>query len=215
MIAAVVLVLTPGPSMALVASYTLTKGRAAGLAVAAGVCTGTLCHTALASLGLSAALASSDVAFTAIKFAGAAYLVWIAVKLWRADDAPPAPGLVESSGAWAPGLVAPGLLAPDWARRAFRDGLATNILNPKVALFFLALLPQFVDPARGGIAEQIAVLGIALNLVATGFYVGFTGLTARLGASLRASAVVARWLRRTSALFFGAVALRLALAERP
>jgi threonine/homoserine/homoserine lactone efflux protein len=198
-LAAALLVLTPGPDMAYVATRTLTSGRAGGFAAVAGIQAGTFVHVALAILGVSAILRVSPVAFVVMKLAGAAYLVWIAVRMWRDRGA----------------LAAPGGAPPAGPRRAFVEGALTNMLNPKVALFYLALLPQFVAPGRGGAAAQMLVLHFTFIGVALAFWAVFIPLTARAGAMLRASAAVATVLRRLAALFFVAVAVRLALAERP
>ncbi len=197
-LAAALLVLTPGPDMAYVATRTLTSGRAAAFAAAAGIQAGATVHAALAILGVSAILQVSDAAFAAMKLAGAAYLLWIAIKLWR--DRSSLAGAAPPPARW---------------RRAFVEGALTNVLNPKMALFYLALLPQFVVPAEGGVAAQMLVLHATLSAVALVFWVVFIPLTARAGAMLRASAVLATALRRLAALFFVGVAVRLALAERP
>lgn len=200
--AAAILVLTPGPDMAYVATRTLGAGRAVGFAAVVGIQTGGLLHAGLAILGVSAILTVSALAFTALKLAGAAYLLWVALQLWRER------GAIGAIGASAAGPRV-------GARRAFAEGALTNILNPKVALFYLALLPQFVDPARGGVATQMLALHLTLTALALLFWAAFIPATARAGAMVRASAGLATALRRLMALFFVGVALRLALAERP
>jgi threonine/homoserine/homoserine lactone efflux protein len=197
-IAAIALIVTPGPDMAYVATRTLVSGRAAGAAAALGVQIGSFVHLILAIVGLSAVLLHSEAAFTAVKLAGAAYLVWVAIGLWR----DPGNGTA----------VAPALAATRW--RAFADGALSNILNPKVALFYVALLPQFIDPARGGIASQLVVLHLTFVGAATLFWIVFIPATWRAGAMLSASQTVTRWLRRAMALFFVAVAARLAFSTR-
>lgn len=198
MAAAVALNLTPGPDMAYVATRTLAEGRAAGLASALGVSTGGLVHTLLAALGLSSLLHYAPLAFDVVKFAGAAYLVWIAIRLWRSEG-----GLEAADSGRAVG-----------ARRAFVEGAVTNILNPKVALFFLALLPQFVEPARGGVAAQMIVLGVAFNVSGTLVNGGVALLTARARGAVGATPRFARIVRRIAAAVFVGFALRLAFAER-
>jgi threonine/homoserine/homoserine lactone efflux protein len=198
-LAASLLILTPGPDMAYVATRTLTSGRRAGFAAVAGIQLGTCMHAGLAILGVSAILQLSLAAFVAMKLAGAAYLVWIAVRLWRDRSVVGASAGVAAAG----------------PRRAFVEGALSNALNPKMALFYLALLPHFVAPARGGVAAQMLVLNFTLIAVAIVFWLAFIPLTARAGAALRASAGVAIALRRLAALFFVGVAVRLALAERP
>src|SRR5262245_30931396 len=156
MLAAVALNLTPGPDMAYVATRSLAEGRAAGLASAFGIGAGALVHTALAVLGLSSLLLYAPLLFDVVKLAGAAYLVWIAIRLWREAETPVASSTGERVG----------------TRRAFGEGAVTNLLNPKVALFFLALLPQFTDPARGDVAGQMLLLGLAFNTSGTVVNVG-------------------------------------------
>ncbi|MGH8902368.1 MAG: LysE family translocator [Egibacteraceae bacterium] len=147
--AALAFLVVPGPSVLYIVARSIHQGRAAGVLSALGVAGGSLVHTAAATLGLSALLLTSATAFTIVKLAGAAYLVWIGLQrlLGRhATATDPVPGSAT-------------------LRRAFTQGMAVNILNPKTALFFLAFLPQFTDPARGPIAGQIAVLGVLLAVL--------------------------------------------------
>jgi threonine/homoserine/homoserine lactone efflux protein len=199
MIAAFVLIITPGPDIAFVAARSMTHGRAAGLAGIAGIVTGGMGHTALASLGLSSVFLISEFAFTAVKIAGAAYLVWLAFGLWRdperARDLEP--------------------IGPAGLARAFRDGLVTNLLNPKIAIFFLALLPQFVDTARGGVGQQMAVLGASLMIAGGAFLMVVAHVSSRAGAAFGSSPRLARLTRRFAALMFVGFAVRLALSHRP
>jgi threonine/homoserine/homoserine lactone efflux protein len=146
LIAAFVLLVTPGPAVLYVVTRSLDQGRRAGLASVAGIGLGTLGHVAATTLGLSAVLASSPLAFGAVKWAGAAYLVWIGVRRMRSPD---------PEGPRAP-LVRQGL------GTVFRQGILVNLLNPKTALFFLAFLPQFVNPAHP-VAPQMLALGMAFT----------------------------------------------------
>lgn len=141
---AIVLLVTPGPAVFYIVSRTIGQGRAAGLISASGIAVGTLFHVTAATLGLSALLVSSAHAFRAVQLAGAAYLIFLGLRtlLRHQDDAP---GLPESSRS---------------LRRIFGQGVLVNVLNPKSALFFLAFLPQFVDPARGHISAQVLFLGL-------------------------------------------------------
>ena len=165
--AVLVLVIVPGPNTMIILAQTLGGGRSAGLATVAGVELGTLVHTIAAALGLSALLSTSALAFTAVKFAGVAYLIVIGFRMIRQPA-------MEVSVTPAVGLVA-----------AFRRALFTNLLNPKVALFFLAFLPQFVHPERGSVFLQFVILGLLLSLV---------GIC--LGAILvLVASSLARWLR--------------------
>jgi threonine/homoserine/homoserine lactone efflux protein len=154
--AALALLLIPGPAVLYVVVQSAEQGRRVGLASVAGVHLGTLVHVAAAIVGLSALIVASSVAFSVVKYAGAAYLVYLGVRK-----------LLER----APSAAAPPRDEP--LRRAFMRGAVVNILNPKTALFFLAFLPQFVDGARGGVWSQVLVLGFAfvgLGLITDSLY---------------------------------------------
>lgn len=189
--AAVVLFLTPGPNMMFAVACGLAGGPRAGIAAGLGAAAGIVCHTILASAGLSALLAASPALYDALRWAGAAYLLWLAVAAWRAGDA------LE------------GRLGRDRPGRAFRRALLTSLLNPKLAFFMIAFLPQFVDPASGPAWAQFLVLGAILAPMAAlfdGAYGAFAGVAAdRLR---RAS----KLLNRLSAVVFGGLAARLALS---
>ena len=164
-LAALLLLLTPGPAVLYIVARTLEQGRRAGLVSMLGVHAGTLVHVAGAAAGVSAVLAASAAAFAVVKYVGAAYLVYLGVR--RILDRRPV--LAAEPG------VAPRL------RRAFLDGVVVNVLNPKTALFFLAFLPQFVDVARGAVGAQILWLGVlfvALGLVTDGAYALTAGTAA-------------------------------------
>jgi threonine/homoserine/homoserine lactone efflux protein len=172
-VAAVTLLVIPGPAVLYIVTRSVDQGRAAGLASVCGVHVGTLVHVAAAALGLSALLVSSASAYHAVRWLGAAYLIWLGVRRLLAHD--------EGALA-APG---PGARRQD-LRRIFAQGVVVNVLNPKTALFFLAFLPQFVDVSRGSVPFQVVVLGVAfvlLGLVSDGTY----ALLASTGAG---------WLRR-------------------
>jgi threonine/homoserine/homoserine lactone efflux protein len=156
--AALVLLVIPGPAVLYIFARAVEQGRLAGFVSILGIHTATLVHVAAAALGLSAILASSALAFSVIKYAGAAYLIWLGLrKIFARAEA----GDV-SVGARRHGYL-----------RLFRDGFVVNLLNPKTALFFLAFLPQFVEVSRGHVATQIAMLGLLftlLGLVTDGCY---------------------------------------------
>ena len=180
------LVAIPGPNHIYIVARSLDQGRAAGFASAFGVETATLLHVAAAAAGVSAALASSATAFAFVKYAGVAYLLYLAARTLAARDRPAEPA--------APAT------APTW--RMFFDGLLVNLLNPKVALFFLAFLPQFVDPQAGPAWSQILVLGgilAAIGLASDLLYaVGAGGA----GDRLRASAGYARRRRHVTGMLY-------------
>jgi len=172
-VAAVTLLVIPGPAVLYIVTRSVDQGRAAGLASVCGVHVGTLVHVAAAALGLSALLVSSATAYDTVRWLGAAYLVWLGVRrlLARDEDLPAAAG---------PDTRRPGL------RRIFAQGVVVNVLNPKTALFFLAFLPQFVDTSRGSVPFQVVVLGVAFVLL---------GLLSD-GAYAMAASTGAGWLRR-------------------
>jgi threonine/homoserine/homoserine lactone efflux protein len=148
-LAACVLVAIPGPNHIYIITRGLSQGRAAGLASAAGVETGTLVYSAAAAAGLAALIASSALAFDAVRYLGAAYLVYLGIRaLLRYEP---------------PNLAAPAEPVP--LRRVYAEGVLVNVLNPKVALFFVAFLPQFIDPHRGPVAVQIVVLGLIMATI--------------------------------------------------
>ena len=149
-LAALALIVVPGPAVLYIVAQSIGQGRRAGLASALGVATGGLVHVVAAVVGLSALVASSATAFTAVKWAGAVYLVWIGVRRILARE----PALVQE----APVRRA--------HTRLYRQGVVVNVLNPKTALFFLAFLPQFVDPASGSAALQVTVLGLVFVVLA-------------------------------------------------
>ena len=194
MTAALTLNLTPGPDMLYVATRAAGEGRPAGIVSALGIGAGTLVHIALVALGLSALLRSVPLAYDAVRLAGAAYLVWLGVRALRSGE----------GGAAAPRL------APASLGGIFRQGVVTNVLNPKVALFFLAFLPQFVDPARGDAALQIVALGLLFDFSGTLVNVAVALLASGAAARLRADGRAAGWLRRASGVLFIGLGARLA-----
>jgi threonine/homoserine/homoserine lactone efflux protein len=149
-VAATLLLLTPGPAVLYVVARSVEQGRIAGLASVFGITTGTLVHVLASTLGLSALLASSAIAFALVKYAGAAYLIYMGVRR-----------ILKRTDALASTLKLP----KRSLGRLYRDGFIVNLLNPKTALFFLAFLPQFVDPARGAVPVQIAFLGLLFTLM--------------------------------------------------
>ena len=161
-LAAVALLITPGPAVLYIVARSVEQGRWAGLVSALGVHVGTLVHVAAAALGLSALLVSSALAFDIVKYLGALYLIYLGVRRLLTSDA----------------AAASTAAAPRSLRRLFTQGIVVNILNPKTALFFLAFLPQFVDPARGQLGLQILCLGlifVALGVVSDGLYAVLAG----------------------------------------
>ncbi|SCB41376.1 Threonine/homoserine/homoserine lactone efflux protein [Rhizobium miluonense] len=196
--AALVLTATPGPDMLLIASRSVSQGRSAGFLTYAGIALGTYCHAMAAALGLSRLFLTVPIAYEIVRWAGCAYLLYLAVKTLRSQGSAFAPsaGLKRLSG-----------------RRIFIEGLATNILNPKMALFVLALFPQFVDP-NGWMIAQMALLATILNGI--GFLVN--GSVILLGSHIRGrlSAVkrIPKLPQYLLATVFAGLACRLALGRR-
>ena len=200
---AVILALTPGPDNIFVLLQSAQRGWRAGLAVVVGLCAGILVHTAAVALGLAALFAASAVAFTVLKFCGAAYLAYLA---WGALRAPAA---VASQDDGPTPAASPVSL---W-RMAGR-GVVMNLTNPKVLVFFLAFLPQFADPALGGVAPQLMVLGMVFMLATLLVFGAIACFSGGFGALLQRSARAQTVLNRVAGLVFLGLALRLATAER-
>ncbi|EJZ57968.1 threonine efflux protein [Pseudomonas fluorescens R124] len=190
------LALTPGPDMLLIASRSLSQGRASGFVSLAGIQAGTYCHALAAALGLSQLVATVPAAYDIIRFAGAAYLALLAWKAFTSDVSPLA--TTET-------LPATPLL------RIFRQGLVTNLLNPKMALFVLALFPQFIDPGKGSLVLQMLVFATILNVIGLLVNGAVIVLASKVGNKLASNARIARRLNQVlGAVFFG-LACRLAL----
>lgn len=193
---------TPGVDMMLTLTRTLRYGVRGGIAAALGVTAGCVVHALAAALGLAALLAASSAAFALLKWAGAAYLVWLALGMLRSAFAGKGVAEVAATSAERPGRAA-----------LFRQGLLTNVLNPKVALFFLALLPQFISADAPD--KPLAFLFLGAWFVVQGglFLIGFVLLVAPLG-RWRANAFCKRGLNAAGAGLFVWLATRLALVER-
>lgn len=202
--ACLALAITPGPDMLLVASRGAAQGRAVGFMALAGIQVGLYCHALAAALGLSGLFLAVPYAYDAVRLAGAAYLAYLAWQAFRGADAP----------ADAPPRTADPAEARATAGQAFRQGLFTNLLNPKVALFVLALFPQFVRPEAGPVAAQILVLATVLNAI--GFAVnGAVVLAAsRVGAAFAGSGRFGRAPRYLLGTVFAGLAARLAFDAR-
>lgn len=200
LLACLVLVVTPGPDMAFVLGQTLAGGARRGWAATAGVYAGVCVHIGLAAAGVAALVAASPILFTALRIAGAAYLVVLGVQAIRA-------ALAGGPEAEAEGHAAGSLAG------AFRQGFVTNLLNPKVGLFFLAFVPLFVDPGRSPAWLQMLILGPMLPATALPFYALLIPGAARIAGRMRASAA-GRWLDGAAGTLFLGLGIRL-LAGAP
>jgi len=202
--AGLLLNLTPGADLALIAARTGAQGFRAGAAAALGVGAGCMVHAAAAALGLSALLAGSATACTLLRWIGAAYLVWLGVGMLRSR----AGANGDSSAARAEARPAAGF------GRDFAQGFLTNALNPKVALFFLAFVPQFIDAQAPNKAAAFLVLGLVFNVNGTLVNLGLAWAMAALRERLRGgSGRLGRWLTRGAGALFVALGIRLALAD--
>ncbi len=196
--ASVMLGLAPGPDNIFVLTQSTLNGIRAGLLVTMGLCTGILVHTVLVAFGLAAIFAASDLAFVAVKTVGACYLLYLA---WQAFRAQP-----EDIGNGGQSKVR-GL-------RLYGRGIVMNVTNPKVAIFFLAFLPQFADPAAGRMAPQLIALGLVFILATVLVFGSVALLAGKLGDRLRRSPAAQVWLNRIAGVVFVGLAVRLALQSR-
>jgi threonine/homoserine/homoserine lactone efflux protein len=197
-VASVVLLLTPGPAVLFIVARSVQQGRTAGLVSVLGIHLGTIVHILAAAVGLSALIVSSALAFAIVKYLGAAYLIWMGIRTLMAKDARPEMPVVPAEP----------------LHRAFRDGFVVNLFNPKTAIFFLAFLPQFVDPARSALHWQILILGLTfmgLGILSDGIFALLAGAA---GDVLRRSRRLQRLLRWFSGTSFIGLGVTAALATR-
>jgi threonine/homoserine/homoserine lactone efflux protein len=196
--AGLLLNITPGPDVLYIVGRSLAQGRIAGVISALGISTGCLFHVAAAALGLSALVLAVPVAYDIVRYTGAAYLVWLGVRAIVSKSSPLNVQRVD----------------PDRLGRIFRQGMLTNILNPKVALFFLAFLPQFTDPARGSVPLQVTLLGLIFIANGTVVCVLYAIGASWLGEWLRTRYDIAAWLNRAMGGLFIGLGVRLAFGNR-
>jgi threonine/homoserine/homoserine lactone efflux protein len=196
LVAAAALNLTPGADMLFCLGQGVAGGPRQGVAAALGIFTGCAIHTLVAAFGVAALLAAHPAAFEVVRWSGVAYLLFIAVRAW---NAPPPTG-------------ANGRRVPLW--RAWRDGTLVNLFNPKVAIFILAFLPQFVDPARGSVLRQFLVLGTIFNAGGTLVNLAVGSMAGGLGRRFATHPSLGRLLARASSAIFVGLAARLAFERR-
>jgi threonine/homoserine/homoserine lactone efflux protein len=193
--AAFLLNIAPGPDMLYVIGRSIGQGRRAGTVSALGVFVGCLVHIFIAAVGLAALLRSSPVAYSVVRYAGAAYLVYLGVRV-----------LLERSST----LEAPEVQCAPLGR-IFTQGVITNVLNPKVALFFLAFLPQFIQPQRGSVALQIIVLGLIFDIGGTLVNLAVAQAGGRLGDAIKRHSGLARLQKWFTGTVFIGLGMRVAL----
>lgn len=197
-LSAVLLNLTPGQDTLYILGRTLAQGRRIGVAAALGISAGTGVHCLAAALGLSAVIAASTLAFAVLKFAGAGYLVYLGVQLLRSGAGPRHAATMSGQSAAA----------------AFRQGVITNVANPKVALFFLAFLPQFVDPQSTTRLLALLLLGTTFVATSTAWCLVLALAAGRIRAAAAPNQAFARLSQRAAGLIFIGLGVKLALSER-
>lgn len=194
----VLLGISPGPDNIFVLTQSALRGRLAGICVTLGLCTGLIVHTLAVSFGVAAIFQTSAIAFTVLKFAGAAYLLYLAWQAFRA----PVTGIHLGEGSGLKG----------W--QLYRRGIIMNITNPKVSIFFLAFLPQFAEPARGSITVQMMLLGGLFILATLLVFGGIALLAGTIGRRLGQSAKAEKVMNRVAGTVFAALAVKLATTDR-
>ncbi|QJB55993.1 LysE family translocator [Pseudodesulfovibrio sp. zrk46] len=199
MLSGVLLNLTPGQDVAYIASQSASRGWKTGMVASLGISAGCLVHVLAASLGLSAILATSATAFTVVKMAGAAYLVWIGIQMWRNGGN----GKADSD--------APTVRISK--RKVFSQGFLTNVLNPKVALFFLAFLPQFVRVDSPTKSLAFLVLGVIFTINSTVVNCFWVWSASRAAAMFGSNGRFSLWAKRAAGTLFVALGIRLAMAD--
>lgn len=195
-VASLLLCIVPGPDMAFLLGCSIARGRRAGMLAALGINLGAYVHLVAAVLGLSAILATSSVAFAVVKWAGACYLVWIGCRAMLAP--PPTPGPAERQA------------GPGRDGSVFWQGFLCDLLNPKVAIFFLAFLPQFVNPGSEHQTVQLFFLGVTVNVIALTVNLALVFCSGAATAKLRSSPALGVWLNRAMGVVFVSLGIRLA-----
>ena len=197
--AAVLLNLSPGPDMAFILGQTARRGVRSGLSAMFGIWTGTLIHVIFAALGLSAILATSTVAFSVVKWVGAAYLIWLGIQALRSQGT---------------SMSADGQTSPASVQKIFKQGVLVSVLNPKVAIFFLAFLPQFVEVGAGPVGAQLFLHGILIIIVAAFVEPPLILMGSTLTEYLGNNRKVSRWMDRGLGALFIGLGIKLAASDR-
>jgi RhtB (resistance to homoserine/threonine) family protein len=199
-ITAVLLILTPGPDMVYILTRTVSQGRSAGVLSSVGICTGAMVHVLAAAIGLSAILSTSAIAFSIVKYAGAAYLIWLGIRALMSSGTQLQ---VTNRGECRLSKT-----------KVFFQGVLIDVLNPKVAIFFMAFLPQFVDPARGSVFWQLLGLGSVVVAIALVTECGIVLAAGLISDRIRENRSFSKWMDRVSGVVLIGLGLRLAQQER-
>ena len=198
--AGILLNLTPGPDVLYIVTHALKSGWRAGAVAALGITAGCFVHVTAAALGLSALMATSATAFTVLKWIGAAYLLWMGIRLLMSKATP----LDLTAGLSEVNL---------W--RVYRRGFLTNVLNPKVAIFFLAFVPQFIAPEAPNKVLAFLLLGLIFNLNSLPINIGYAWVAAWAARRVQTVQRAMHWMERAAGLLFVGFGLRLALTDNP
>ena len=197
-LASLLLALAPGPDNLFVLAQSAQHGRRTGLTVTLGLCTGLLIHTSAVALGVAAIFRASALAFDLLKYIGAAYLLYLAWQAFHAQQA-----VISLSGNTGTGFG-----------RLYRRGIIMNVTNPKVSIFFLAYLPQFTDPEKGGLILQMFMLGFIFITATILVFGGISLVAGAIGEYLRQSTRVQKILDWLAGTIFTALAIKLAVTQR-
>ena len=197
--AAVLLNLSPGPDMAFILGQTAKRGVRSGFSAMFGIWTGTLIHVIFAALGLSAILATSTVAFSVVKWVGAAYLIWLGIQALRSQGT---------------NISVNSQVSPTSLRKIFKQGILVSVLNPKVAIFFLAFLPQFVEAGAGPVSAQLFLHGILIIVVAAFVEPPLILIGGKLTGYLSNNRKVSQWMDRGLGTLFIGLGIKLATSDR-
>ncbi|MGP4079584.1 LysE family translocator [Pseudalkalibacillus sp. R45] len=195
--ASILLTITPGPDFMFVFAQSVSHGKKAGIATGLGLCTGLIAHTLAAAVGISAILYQSSLAFTIIKVAGAIYLLYLAIQAFRENSQPEQQKVKQYT-----------------LMNLYRKGIIMNILNPKVSIFFLAFLPQFVMVNNGAIPVQMTILGLLFIGQALLIFIILSISAGTIGEKLWSNESVLRWINRLKGTVFAFFSLRLLLEQK-
>lgn len=200
MLAGLLLNLTPGNDTVFILSKSIAQGRQAGVVSALGIGTGSIIHTALSAFGLSLIITQSILIFNIVKLIGAAYLVYIGIRMWIDRSSP-----LQLDGANS---------RKTKLSRVYRDAVLTNVLNPKVAMFYIAFLPQFIDPMYSTTAVPFMILGLTFTFTGTLWCITLAWFAASVFSSLRQNAKFALYLNKVCGSVLIGLGLRLAFVEK-
>ncbi|MEA0564018.1 LysE family translocator [Lysinibacillus irui] len=196
--AAIILTIMPGPDNLFVLAQSITQDKKAGIATSLGLCTGLLVHISAAVLGISAIIYQSTIIFSIVKFAGAAYLLYLA---WQSFRAKGDPFSLQQQNVQA-------------YVKLYKKGILMNILNPKVSLFFLALLPQFVHPSQGHVALQMLILGIVFLVQALVLFILFSLFAGKVRNVIIGQPVIAKRLNMIQGILFIFIGIQIAISKQ-